>query len=185
MLAELKADFAHHRAQESSLLGALLAVQIWAVVWYRFGHWIYRENCPRVLRWLLKPIYVPVYLAIQIILHIRIPPSAEIGPGLYLSHVGGLLISPEAVVGSNCDLSHFVTIGVSAMGRRGVPRIGNNVYVGTCATLIGKIKIGDGAKIAANTLVMTDVPAGATVMGVPGRIVSMPQPKPASADAAG
>jgi serine acetyltransferase len=49
--------------------------------------------------------------------------------------------------------------------------VGNGVYIGTGATLVGKIKIGDGAKIAANTLVMTNVPAGATVMGVPGRIV--------------
>jgi serine O-acetyltransferase len=63
------------------------------------------------------------------------------------------------------------------MGRRGVPQIGNNVYIGTGSTLIGRIKIGDGAKIAANTLVMTNVPAGATIMGVPGRIVVMPQVK--------
>jgi serine O-acetyltransferase len=53
----------------------------------------------------------------------------------------------------------------------GVPRIGNRVYIGTGATLIGRITVGDGAKIAANTLVMTSVPAGATVMGVPGRVI--------------
>jgi serine O-acetyltransferase len=171
MFKELKADIARHRADEPSWLGTILSATVWAVAWYRFGHWIYRENCPRLLRLLLKPVYIPVYLAIQNILHIRIPPSAEIGPGLYLSHVGGLLISPEAVIGKNCDLGQWVTIGVSAMGRRGVPQLGDNVYVGAGATLIGKIKIGDGAKIAANTLVMTNVPAGATVIGVPGRVV--------------
>jgi len=63
------------------------------------------------------------------------------------------------------------------MGRQGAPVLGDDVYIGTGATLVGRIKVGDGAKIAANTLVITNVPAGSTVMGVPGRIVSRP-PKP-------
>ena len=62
------------------------------------------------------------------------------------------------------------------MGRSGIPVIGDDVYIGTGAVLVGKIRIGSGAKIAANTLVMTNVPEGATVMGVPGRIVMRPQP---------
>jgi serine O-acetyltransferase len=57
------------------------------------------------------------------------------------------------------------------MGRAGAPVLGDDVYVGTGATLVGKIKVGNGAKIAANTLVMSNVPEGATVMGVPGRII--------------
>jgi serine O-acetyltransferase len=170
VIAELKGDIAHYKAEEGTS-GMLRCVTFWIVVWYRLGHWMYRENCPRLLCTLLKLVYIPVYLFIQTFIQIRIPPSAEIGAGLYVSHVGGILISPEAVIGTNCDMSHHVTIGVSAMGRRGVPRIGNNVYLGTGSTLIGKISIGDGAKIAANTLVMNTVPAGATVMGVPGRII--------------
>lgn len=62
------------------------------------------------------------------------------------------------------------------MGRKGLPVLGDEVYIGTGATLVGKIKVGSGAKIAANTLVMTNVPEGATVMGVPGRIVMRPRP---------
>jgi serine O-acetyltransferase len=65
------------------------------------------------------------------------------------------------------------------MGRPGAPVVGDNVYIGTGATLVGKIKIGNGAKIAANTLVITNVPEGATVMGVPGRIIMRP-PKAAT-----
>ena len=175
VLRELKADIARYRTEEGTS-GTLRSATFWVVFWYRFGHWMYRENCPRLLRMFLKLIYAPIYLFIEVFLHIRIPPSAEIGPGLYLSHVGGILINPQAVIGSNCDIAHHVTIGVSAMGRRGVPQIGNHVYLGTGATLIGKIKVGDGAKIAANTLVMSNVPAGATVMGVPGRVVMMAQP---------
>lgn len=60
------------------------------------------------------------------------------------------------------------------MGRQGAPVLGDNVYIGTGATLVGKIKVGNGAKIAANTLVITNVPEGATVMGVPGRIIMRP-----------
>ena len=105
-------------------------------------------------------------------------PQATIGGGLYIAHIGGIHINPQAIIGSNCDIAHRVTIGASAMGRQGAPVVGDRVYIGTGATLAGKIKIGDGAKIAANTLVMSNIPAGATVMGVPGRIV-MRAPKAA------
>lgn len=106
-----------------------------------------------------------------------ISPLASIGDGLYIGHSGGVIISQHAVIGRNCDVAHHVTIGSSAMGREGAPVLGDDVYIGTGATLVGKIRIGSGAKIAANTLVIDDVPAGATVMGVPGRILITP-PKP-------
>ena len=109
--------------------------------------------------------------------------QATIGPGLYIGHIGGVHINPQAVLGRNCDLAHRVTIGTSAMGREGAPVLGDDVYIGTGATLVGKIKIGNGAKIAANTLVISNVPAGATVMGVPGRIV-MRAPESAAAGGA-
>ena len=102
--------------------------------------------------------------------------QAKIGGGLYIAHVGGVHINPGAVLGRNCDLAHRITIGASAMGRAGIPVLGDEVYIGTGAVLVGKIKVGSGAKIAANTLVMSNVPAGATVMGVPGRIIMRPKP---------
>ena len=105
-------------------------------------------------------------------------PQATIGGGLYIAHIGGIHINPQAIVGRNCDIAHRVTIGASAMGRQGSPVLGDKVYIGTGATLVGKIKIGNGVKIAANTLVITNVPDGATVMGVPGRII-MRAPKTA------
>jgi serine O-acetyltransferase len=113
-----------------------------------------------------------------VFMEMDLSPQAEIGDGLYIGHIGGVHINPGAVIGRNCDLAHRVTIGASAMGRSGVPVLGDNVYVGTGAVLMGKIKIGDNAKIAANSLVMTNVPAGATVMGVPGRIVMRARVKP-------
>lgn len=109
-----------------------------------------------------------------------IDPQAIIGPGLYIGHIGGVHINPGAVLGKDCDVAHRVTIGTSAMGRPGAPVIGDNVYIGTGATLVGRVKVGSGAKIAANSLVISNVPEGATVMGVPARIIMRPQlaPKP-------
>lgn len=112
-----------------------------------------------------------------------IDPEATIGEGLYMGHIGGIHINSGVVVGRNCDITHRVTIGTSAMGRQGAPIIGDDVYIGTGATLVGKIKIGNGAKIAANTLVIGNVPDGATVMGVPGRII-MRAPKAVQSQAA-
>jgi serine O-acetyltransferase len=89
-------------------------------------------------------------------------------------HIGGIHINPGAIIGDNCDIAHRVTIGTSAMGRKGAPVLGDNVYVGTGATLIGRLKVGSGAKIAANTLVIGNVPEGATVIGVPGRVFPAP-----------
>ncbi|MEZ2345743.1 serine O-acetyltransferase [Terriglobus sp. RCC_193] len=104
-------------------------------------------------------------------LQMRLNVRAHIGPGLLIAHCGGITLHPDVVIGSHCDLAHHVTLGTRGVGSQGVPRLGNNVYVGTGAVLIGPIVIGDGARIAANSLVTRDVPAGTTVMGVPACIV--------------
>jgi serine O-acetyltransferase len=118
-----------------------------------------------------KALYLAGYLFCEIFMEMCIDAQATIGEGLYMNHIGGIHINPGAVLGKNCAIAHRVTIGTSAMGRAGAPTIGDNVYVGTGATIVGKIRIGDNAKIAANTLVIANVPAGATVMGVPGRVI--------------
>jgi serine O-acetyltransferase len=130
----------------------------------------------------LKVVYLFAYMFSELVMEMCLDPQATIGGGLFIAHIGGIHINPQAIIGKNCDIAHRVTIGASAMGRQGSPTIGNNVYIGTGAALVGKIKIGDGAKIAANTLVITNVPDGATVMGVPGRII-MRAPKDAQSPA--
>lgn len=108
---------------------------------------------------------------LEAFLQMRLNVRAEIGPGLLIAHCGGITLHPDVVIGSHCDLAHHVTLGTRGVGAQGVPRLGNSVYVGTNAVLIGPIVIEDGARIAANSLVTRDVPAGATVMGVPAQIV--------------
>jgi serine O-acetyltransferase len=104
--------------------------------------------------------------------HADIDPRAEIGPGLLLMHHTGVFIGP-AVIGDNCVLHHNVTIGQRvASGDQGVPRLGNDVWIGPGATITGDVTIGDGATISAGSVVSRDVPARALVAGNPGRVIA-------------
>lgn len=163
-------DIARYRAKGNRGKDLWLNPLIWVIAFYRLRNWVNRAKPA----W---PVRIPVVFIcfcfnklFQIFMGMDISPGASIGAGFYLGHVGGVIISQHAVIGKNCDISHRVTIGVSAMGRQGAPSIGDDVYIGTGATVVGKIRIGNGAKIAANTLVIDDVPEGATAMGVPGRV---------------
>lgn len=99
--------------------------------------------------------------------------NAQIGPGLYIGHHGGIVTNEEMQIGKNCNLSHDVTIGVSRRGERaGVPVIGDNVYIGPGAKIFGKITIGNNAAIGANCVVTKDVPENGVVAGIPGKVIS-------------
>lgn len=177
-------DIARYRAKGHSGKDLWLHPAVWSVAVYRFSHWLYVDKPNALVR---IPLKVAAFFAVKfcvVFMEMDIDPQASIGGGFYIGHIGGVHINPGAVLGRNCDIAHRVTIGASAMGRGGIPVLGDEVYVGTGAVLVGKIKVGSGAKIAANTLVMSNVPAGATVMGVPGRIVMRPRPPVAAAPAA-
>ncbi len=176
-MSNFSADITRYRSLGHKGRTLWLNPAIWAITIYRLGNWLYTANPTLLVRIPMKVVYFFAYMFSEVVMEMCLDPLATIGGGLYISHIGGVHINPQAIIGSNCDITHRVTIGASAMGRKGAPVIGNNVYIGTGATLVGKIKVGNGAKIAANTLVITNVPDGATVMGVPGRIIMRP-PKP-------
>jgi serine O-acetyltransferase len=144
-----------------------------AVAVYRFGR--LAKAAPVVLRVWLDPIYAVLNLLIKIVWGIDLPRAATIGGGLYIGHFGGVTISPRAVIGRNCNLSHDVTIGASGRGNKGgVPIIGDDVYIAPGAKVFGKIKIGNNVKIGANTVVYRDVPDNAVIALAPGfQIISM------------
>ena len=171
MRTEVREDVARYRSKGGKWVDTWGNPAFWAILWYRFGHFVYKENSPRMLRTPLKVVHFVGALLCEAILQMRLPSSAEIGGGLVISHVGGVVLHHRAVIGKNCDLSHQVTVGTAGLGRTGVPRIGDNVSIGAGAVLIGDIQVGDGARVAANSLVNRDVPPGATVMGVPAKIV--------------
>lgn len=100
-----------------------------------------------------------------------IPVNARIGGGLLIPHPNGIVIHPDARIGPNCLLFQQVTIGDAD----GIPVIGGHVDVGAGAKILGPITVGDHARIGANAVVLTDVPAGATMVGVPARLVKPSQ----------
>ena len=175
-------DVARYRSKGYAGHRLWLEPALWAIGTHRLGNWLYAEPPAAPLRLPLKVAAFVLNKLCQIVMEMDIDPQATIGGGLYIGHIGGVHINPGAVMGRNCDLAHRITIGASAMGRMGIPVLGDEVYIGTGAALVGKIRIGSGAKIAANSLVITNVPAGATVMGVPARIIMQP-PKPVAGSA--
>ncbi len=104
---------------------------------------------------------------------IRIDPLMNIGSGLYIGHFGGINVSVHSVIGKNLNISQQVTIGISNRGKnKGVPTIGNNVYIGPGARIIGGIKIGNNVAVGANCVVTKDVPENCVVVGIPGKVIS-------------
>ena len=97
----------------------------------------------------------------------RLPPSTDV------PHPVGIVIGRGIRIGDRCTILHNVTIGVTEMGA-GVPDIGDDVYIGCGAAVLGDVEVGDGAVVGANAVVLSDVPEGATVAGIPAEVVAEP-----------
>ncbi len=103
---------------------------------------------------------------------IEIPFDVRIGRRVEIHHHSGIVINGYVEIGDGCIIRQNVTIGIKEIGDHGAPILGRNVEVGAGAVILGHIRIGDGARIGANAVVMTDVPDGATAVGVPARIIA-------------
>jgi serine O-acetyltransferase len=100
--------------------------------------------------------------------------SARIGPGLVLWHPTGVVIGPRVVVGRDARVQQGITLGAarSRTGKDGDPVLGDGVYVGAGARVLGPVRVGDRARIGANAVVLIDVPDDASAVGVPARIIA-------------
>lgn len=96
--------------------------------------------------------------------------TQAIGGGLLLPHPNGIVMHPDAVIGPNCLIFQQVTLGTIST-QPGAPILGGHVDVGSGAKILGPVTIGDHAKVGANAVVLCDVPAGATAVGIPARII--------------
>ena len=113
---------------------------------------------------------------------IEIHPGASVGRGVMIDHGMGVVIGETAVVGDDCSLFQGVTLGgTGKQGGKRHPTLGSRVVVGVGASILGDILVGDGARIGAGSVVLKDVPPGATAVGIPGRVVT----RRAAADSAG
>jgi serine O-acetyltransferase len=140
---------------------------------YRFDQFARRYHAQHPLKGLPARVFAVVWRRrVMNIHHADLDPKAQIGPGLLLMHHTGVFVG-AAVIGDNCVMHHNVTIGQRvASGDQGVPRIGNDVWIGPGATITGDVTIGDGATISAGSVVSRDVPARALVAGNPGRVIA-------------
>lgn len=104
---------------------------------------------------------------------IEIHPGARIGRRFFIDHGMGVVIGETAEVGDGCTIYQGVTLGGTSLyrGEKRHPTLGNGVVVGAGAKVLGGFRVGDGARIGSNAVVVKEVPAGATVVGIPGRIV--------------
>ncbi len=146
---------------------------LWALLQYRLASAIYRWTLPAIIKRPLLVLMAMWQKFVEITTGICLPCTAIIGPGLYIGHYGHIFLNGNVVIVCNCNLLQGVAIVVSGRGEhRGVPVIGNRVHFGANATVAGNIRVGDDATIAANSLVITDVPDGCSVSGIPAEIIS-------------
>ena len=169
MLSNLRKDLA--RCAESGRV-ALFDPSVAAIVSYRLGQSCRRCKIP-VLGPIFRAMHIVLHAIISVILGIYLPRGASIGPGLRIYHLGGIVVSPNAVIGRNCTLRNNVCIG-NRYGSDDAPTIGDNVEFGVGSVVIGNVYVGNNARIGANAVVLSDVPDNTSAVGVPARLVSRP-----------
>lgn len=181
MLENIRADFNRYSSYSESknwiyLIKSsfylIFTQAIWAIIVYRFGSWSNKLKMP-FFPLFLKIIYFFLNKFIEITTGISISSNADIGKGFYIGHFGGIFVHPETKIGKNCSIGQGVTIGTLGLGKKGVPEIGNNVYIGVSAKVLGSIRIGDNVRIGANAVVIENIPDNATAVGIPAKVVKI------------
>ena len=160
----LRAYQARDPAARSRLEIFLLYPGVHAVIYHRIAHFLYRRRLKFLARCVSQ--WSRCWTGIEI------HPGAQIGRRLVIDHGMGIVIGETAQVGDDCLIYHGVTLGGTGkdQGKRH-PTIGNNVLISTGAKVLGPFRVGDNARIAANAVVLSEVPADATAVGIPAQIV--------------
>ena len=149
-------------------LDAMLCPCFKALLFYKIAHFFYKRKHFFISRFLSEKAKRKT--------GIEIHPGAIIGDGLFIDHGTGVVIGETAIVGNNVTMFHGVTLGGSgtpSSKKKRHPTVGNNVFIGCGAKLLGDITIGDNVKIGANAVVLKDVPSNVTVVGVPTKVVKI------------
>jgi serine O-acetyltransferase len=142
-----------------------------ALAVHRFGNWRMGVE-PRALRAPLSLLYRTLFRGVRNFYGIELPYSARVGRRVVIEHQGAIVIHGDASIGDGSVIRQGVTVGNRRIERpHDAPRIGARVNVGAGAKILGAVSIGDDAQIGANAVVVSDVPAGAVVVGIPARVV--------------
>ena len=142
---------------------------------FRYSFWM--RTCAYLKS---NKVFFPFYLLSRFILRqmmfrygMEIPFNTKIGYGFYIGHFSGIIVNANTIIGNNVNISQGVTMGRANRGpMKGFAIIGNNVYIGPGAKIVGGVKIGDNVAIGANAVVTKDIPDNAVVAGVPARVIS-------------
>jgi serine O-acetyltransferase len=137
---------------------------------YRVSHWLWAAG--------RQPLALYYQNRISEVFAVDIHPAARIGKGIFVDHGTSLVIGETSVVGDNVSMLHEVTLGGTGneTGDRH-PKVGNGVLIGAGAKILGNVRIGDGSKVGASSVVLDDVPPHTTVVGVPAKVVGRPRTK--------
>ena len=170
----IKSDYKKHKKYGTYFFVILFFTQgFWATFQYRIAHYVYKNIKWKFFRLPFLLVTLIWQKGIEILTGISIASSVKIGYSFYIGHFGGIIINANAIIGDNCNISQGVTIGVSGYGeKRGVPIIGNNVYIGANAVIAGKIIIGNNVLIGACSLVKDSFEDNAVLVGVPAIAIS-------------
>jgi serine O-acetyltransferase len=171
MLRQIHEDWEVH-FRDSSMPGFR------ALAMHRFGGWVQQESGRGFVRGPIRKALLRLHLMMFRYVRnhygIELPLTTLVGRRVVIGHQSGIVIHPNAVIGDECALRQNVTIGaLNAERALEAPRLGRGVQVGCGASILGSITIGDGARIGPNTVVMIDVPAGATVFVDAPRVIAL------------
>jgi serine O-acetyltransferase len=174
MLADLQLDIDRYTyMQKSNWLLSLLGRQgMWVMLQYRFSRWVHFYMHIPGLRLILKFLCAISQKVVEILTGVELPNRAEIGGGVFMPHANGIVIHIDAKIGTNCNISQQVTIGVGGDNPSGTPVIGDRVFLGPGAKVFGPITIGNDVAIGANAVVMKDLPNQVVAVGIPAQVVS-------------
>ena len=174
LLKLIESDYKKYRKYGGHFFVIVFLTQgFWALFQYRVAHYIYIKVTWQPIRLVFLGATLMWQKLIEVLTGISIPASSKIGSAFYVGHFGGIIINSQAIIGSNCNISQGVTIGVSGMGEnRGVPVIGDNVYIGANAVLVGNIYIGNNVLIGACSMVNRSINDDEVVSGVPACLIS-------------
>lgn len=167
-------DYRKYKKYGGNFLSIIFLTQgFWATFQYRIANAVFVNIRIPIIRQLLLFITLLWQKVIEISTGISIPASAKIGHSFYIGHFGGIIFNAKSIIGNNCNISQGVTIGVSGIGeKRGVPVIGNNVYIGVNSVIAGDIHVGDNVLIGSCSLITGSVAENSVMLGVPAIQVS-------------
>ena len=179
MFTRIREDIAAVRqrdpAARSGIEILLVYAGVHALFWHRPAHWLYRHRCFFLARLISQ--------LTRFFTGIEIHPGATLGHSVFIDHGSGIVIGETAEVGDGCTLYQGVTLGGTGKdtGKRH-PTLGNNVLIGAGAKVLGPVYIGDNVRVGAGSVVLKNLPANATAVGVPAEVVRVGNIKCCPAD---